>query len=44
MTFGSVRRRVEAGEMELHGAYFGIATGKLLIRNPATRRFELPAG
>jgi carbonic anhydrase len=44
MTFGSVRRRVEAGEMELHGANFGIATGKLLIRNSATRRFELPAG
>ncbi|GLS22630.1 carbonic anhydrase [Labrys miyagiensis] len=40
MTFGSVRRRVNAGEMELHGAYFGVATGHLLVRDPATHRFE----
>jgi carbonic anhydrase len=39
MTFGSVRRRVAAGMMELHGAYFGIATGRLLVRDPQTRRF-----
>jgi len=40
MTFGSVRRRVNAGELALHGAYFGVATGRLLVRNPETRRFE----
>jgi carbonic anhydrase len=38
-TFGSIRRRMEAGELHLHGAYFGVATGRLLIRDPATRRF-----
>ncbi|OCC00774.1 carbonate dehydratase [Labrys sp. WJW] len=40
MTFGSVRRRVDAGELQLHGAYFGIASGHLLVRDPETRRFE----
>ncbi|WP_448950713.1 carbonic anhydrase [Labrys neptuniae] len=40
MTFGSVRRRVDAGELQLHGAYFGIASGHLLVRDPQTRRFE----
>ena len=39
MTFGSVRRRVAEGGLELHGAYFGIATGKLLIRDPETKAF-----
>jgi carbonic anhydrase len=40
MTFGSVRRRVNARELELHGAYFGVATGHLLVRDPKTHRFE----
>lgn len=40
MTFGSVRRRVEAGTLSLHGAYFGIAEGRLLVRDPQTKRFE----
>lgn len=40
MTFGSVRRRVDTGELQLHGAYFGIASGHLLVRDPETRRFE----
>jgi carbonic anhydrase len=40
MTFGSVRRRVNAGELELHGAYFGVASGHLLVRDPKTHRFE----
>ncbi|MDQ0467956.1 carbonic anhydrase [Labrys wisconsinensis] len=40
MTFGSVRRRVAAGEMHLHGAYFGIATGRLLVRDPADGVFK----
>ncbi|MDQ0396478.1 carbonic anhydrase [Labrys monachus] len=39
MTFGSVRRRVSAGELQLHGAYFGVATGLLLVRDPETGRF-----
>jgi len=39
MTFPFVRRRVEAGELALHGAYFGVATGRLLLRDPATGEF-----
>ena len=39
MTFGSVRRRVAEGALELHGAYFGIATGELLIRDPKSKVF-----
>jgi carbonic anhydrase len=39
MTFGSVRRRVADGSLTLHGAYFGIATGRLLVRDPETKTF-----
>lgn len=40
MTFPWVRAKVERGALALHGAYFGVATGKLLVRDPATGRFE----
>jgi len=40
MTFPFVRRAVEAGELELHGAYFGVATGLLFLRDPATGEFK----
>jgi carbonic anhydrase len=40
MTFGSVRRRIADGSLALHGAYFGIASGKLLVRDPKTKRFS----
>jgi carbonic anhydrase len=40
MTFPYVRRRVDAGEMRLHAAYFGVATGELSVYDPATKRFE----
>jgi carbonic anhydrase len=40
MTFPCVRILVERGKLHLHGAYFGVATGQLLVRDPATRRFE----
>jgi len=33
-TFPYVRQRVEAGALELHGAYFGVASGVLLVRDP----------
>jgi carbonic anhydrase len=33
MTFPFVRKAVEAGELTLHGAYFGVASGRLLVRN-----------
>ena len=39
MTFGSVRRRIANGSLAVHGAYFGIATGRLLVRDPATKTF-----
>ncbi|WP_342362028.1 carbonic anhydrase [Terrarubrum flagellatum] len=40
MTFPCVRILVERGKLQLHGAYFGVANGKLLVRNPATGNFE----
>ncbi|WP_322999568.1 carbonic anhydrase [Castellaniella sp.] len=40
MTFPAVRERVEAGKLTIHGAYFGVATGVLFIRNPDTGAFE----
>lgn len=40
MTFPCVRILVERGRLALHGAYFGVASGRLLVRDPATGRFE----
>lgn len=40
LTFPAVRERVEAGTLQIHGAYFGIATGLLFIRDPETGQFE----
>jgi len=40
MTFPCVRILVERGKLELHGAYFGIATGRLLTRDPVTGEFN----
>jgi carbonic anhydrase len=40
MTFPFVRAAVEKGELALHGAYFGVASGKLLVRNETTGVFE----
>jgi carbonic anhydrase len=40
MTFPFVQAAVEKGELALHGAYFGVASGKLLIRNEASGGFE----
>jgi carbonic anhydrase len=31
---------VERGKLALHGAYFGIAAGRLLVRDPETGSFE----
>ncbi len=39
MTFPGIRRRVEAGELELHGTYFGVALGLLFVRDPDTGEF-----
>lgn len=40
MTFPCVRILVERGKLQLHGAYFGVATGRLLVRDPQTGQFE----
>jgi carbonic anhydrase len=40
MTFPCVKILVEKGRLQLHGAYFGVATGTLLIRDPDTGAFR----
>jgi carbonic anhydrase len=40
MTFPFVRARVESGEMELHGAYFGVAEGSLFVLDKAAKEFR----
>lgn len=40
MTFPFVRSRVEKGEMQLHGAYFGVAEGSLFVLDKATKEFK----
>ena len=39
MTFPRVRAMVTRGELELHGAYFGVATGQLSARDGSTGIF-----
>ena len=43
MTFPNVRVLVRRSALTLHGAYFGIAEGELLVRNPETGAFEAAA-
>ncbi|MGH6754285.1 MAG: carbonic anhydrase, partial [Bradyrhizobium sp.] len=40
MTFPFVRARVERGEMNLHGAYFGVAEGSLFVLDPTAKEFR----
>ena len=40
MTFPFVQDRVRKGEMELHGAYFGVAEGSLFVLDRDTKEFE----
>ena len=40
MTFPFVKAAVEKGELSLHGAYFGVASGRMLVRNEKTGVFE----
>ncbi|SRR5581483_8758903 len=39
MTFPRLRKLIERGSVAIHGAYFGIATGELSVRDPATGAF-----
>ncbi|MFA7679704.1 MAG: carbonic anhydrase [Pigmentiphaga sp.] len=40
MTFPCVNILVNRGKLQLHGAYFGVATGVLMVRNPETGEFQ----
>ena len=39
MTFPRLAARVDGGKLSLHGAYFGVAGGKLFVRDPASGEF-----
>ena len=40
MTFPFVRKAVENGQMQLHGAYFGVAEGSLFVLDKASKEFK----
>jgi carbonic anhydrase len=40
MTFPFIRTRVERGELQLHGAYFGVAEGTLFVLDRAAKEFR----
>lgn len=39
LTFPFVRARVESGELQLHGAYFGVAEGSLFVLDKIAKEF-----
>ena len=43
MSFPRLRSLVERGDVALHGAYFGVAGGKLFVRDAATGEFRQAA-
>ncbi|TYO62230.1 carbonic anhydrase [Bradyrhizobium hipponense] len=40
MTFPFVRKAVDAGQMQLHGAYFGVAEGSLFVLDQVAKEFK----
>jgi carbonic anhydrase len=40
MTFPFVRKAVESGQMQLHGAYFGVAEGTLFVLDQTSKEFR----
>ncbi|WP_407186546.1 carbonic anhydrase [Bradyrhizobium centrosematis] len=40
MTFPFVRKAVESGQMQTHGAYFGVAEGSLFVLDKASKEFK----
>ena len=40
MTFPRLRSLIEMERVAIHGAYFGVATGRLSVRDPATGAFK----
>jgi carbonic anhydrase len=43
LTFPFVRARVESGELQLHGAYFGVAEGSLFVLDKQSKEFKSAA-
>jgi carbonic anhydrase len=43
-TFPFVRKAVERGEMQLHGAYFGVAEGSLFVLDKTSKKFQSVRG
>jgi carbonic anhydrase len=41
MTFPFVRNRADQGDMQLHGAYFGVAEGSLFVLDKVTKEFRM---
>jgi len=39
MTFPFIRKEVEAGQLQLHGAYFGVAEGSLFVLDKVAKEF-----
>ena len=44
LTFPRLRKLIERGRVALHGAYFAVATGELLVLDPQSGRFVSAAG
>ncbi|KYH02298.1 carbonic anhydrase [Bradyrhizobium sp. DOA1] len=44
MTFPFVRKAVESGQMQTHGAYFGVAEGSLFVLDKTTKEFKRANG
>ena len=42
-TFPFVRARIESGELQLHGAYFGVAEGSLFVLDKQSKEFKSAA-
>ena len=40
MTFPFVRKLVERSELQLHGAYFGVAEGSLFVLDQEAKEFR----
>lgn len=41
MTFPFVRKAVESGQMQTHGAYFGVAEGSLFVLDKTSKEFKI---
>jgi len=44
MTFPFVQKAVDAGQMQTHGAYFGVAEGSLFVLDKVAKEFKRANG